>query len=280
MATVDRAAEVNRFLNALQAQTHRAFELIVVDQNADDRVGRLLQTHERNFPITHVRRPDRRGVSWARNLGLQHISGEIVTFPDDDCWYPPNLLESVDQFMASHSDIDSLSGRMEINGEQQYPHIPEDHQHGSFLTQPIKIIQVPGPWSLFLRAQVAKTVGNYDETLGPGANTSWGAGEDTDYYLRVVKSGFNLYSHPGIVVRHPSATPYYADMIDLNRSYRYGMGRAKVWKRHQLPVWYFVYEICRSLTGVMLSLLRFQIPKAHWHWGAFRGKFSGWFSAD
>ena len=184
----------------------------------------------------------------------------------------------MDLFLTSHEEVDSLSGRMGTTHEQQYSQIARGRGKGCFLTKPLKIVQVPGPWSLFLRTAVAKNVGDYDETLGPGANTPWGAGEDTDYYLRVTKAGFNIYSHPDIVVQHPTATAYYANMIDLNRSYRYGMGRARVWKRHRLPIWYFVYEISRSLSGVILSLVLGRRPKAHWHWGAFCGKFQGWFS--
>ena len=148
LATVDRTAEVNRFLDALQTQTHRNFELIVVDQNADERVSRLLKAQQHNFSIIHIQRPDKRGVSRARNLGLQHISGDIVTFPDDDCWYPSNLLQSVDLFMTSHEEVDSLSGRMGTTHEQQYSQIARGRGKGCFLTKPLKIVQVPGPWSL------------------------------------------------------------------------------------------------------------------------------------
>ena len=36
-----------------------------------------------------------RGLSRARNAGLRMIAGDIVSFPDDDCWYPPDLLQRV-----------------------------------------------------------------------------------------------------------------------------------------------------------------------------------------
>jgi glycosyltransferase involved in cell wall biosynthesis len=86
LATVGRTQEVARFLDSLARQTYRDFELIVVDQNPDDRLVELLRPFELRFPIIHLR--CERGVSRARNLGPKYVSGDIVGFPDDDCWYP------------------------------------------------------------------------------------------------------------------------------------------------------------------------------------------------
>ena len=36
-----------------------------------------------------------RGLSRARNAGLAHVEADLVAFPDDDCVYPPGLLERV-----------------------------------------------------------------------------------------------------------------------------------------------------------------------------------------
>ena len=143
----------------------------------------------------------------------------------------------------------------------------------------MNMLQVPGMVGLFLRTPVVKTVGYFDESLGPGAGTPWGAGEDTDYYLRVFQAGFNLYSDSDIVVCHPAATKYYLERSDLGRSYRYAAGRTRVWKRHHIPLWYFIYELFRSCGGVVLSLMQAQRYKAYWHLGAFRGKLRGWFSS-
>ena len=155
----------------------------------------------------------------------------------------------------------------------------ESTSQGCYLSSPLKVIQVPGPWGLFLRIPVVETVGKFDETLGPGAGTPWGAGEDTDYYLRISKAGFNIYSNPDLVVYHSTVHGYYTQREDLSRTYRYGAGRTRVWKRHRLPLWYFVYEVARSIGGVAISLLQARGYKAYWHWGAMRGKLRGWFSS-
>ena len=44
LATVDRVTELERFLERLDRQTFRDFELFVVDQNTDDRLVRDSRT--------------------------------------------------------------------------------------------------------------------------------------------------------------------------------------------------------------------------------------------
>ena len=43
MATLGRSSEVERLFRSLAEQTHRDFELIVVDQNNDDRVTQVIE---------------------------------------------------------------------------------------------------------------------------------------------------------------------------------------------------------------------------------------------
>ncbi len=55
LSTFGRAAELARFLAYLDKQTFRDFELLVVDQNPDDRVDRVLDSRKSRFEIKHLR---------------------------------------------------------------------------------------------------------------------------------------------------------------------------------------------------------------------------------
>ena len=278
LGTVERTEEVNRLLGSLSLQTYKNFELIVVDQNGDDRITSILQPYQNLLSIIHLRRPQYRGLSKARNLGMPHVNGSIVTYPDDDCWYPPWLLEKVAESLVSRPEIDGLSGRMGSEGEPAPENLIPPGLKDHILRTPLDAIRIPGMWGLFLRTPVAMKIGEFDESLGVGASTPWGAGEDTDYYLRILKAGFNLYANPDLVVFHTDVEKYYEKGEDLGRTYRYGSGLARVWRRHRLPVWFFVCEVLRSSAGVLLSLITGKIHKTYWHWGALRGKVKGWFS--
>ena len=67
VATVDRTHQLGALLDSLDAQTHRVFRLVVVDQNDDDRVERMLVEHPA-LEALRLRAP--RGLSRARNVAL------------------------------------------------------------------------------------------------------------------------------------------------------------------------------------------------------------------
>ena len=93
MATLGRSVEIERLFNSLVNQTYKNFEVIVVDQNEDDRVVKLVEQFRDRLEFVYVH--SEKGLSRARNVGLKHIHGDLVAFPDDDCWYHPDVLAHV-----------------------------------------------------------------------------------------------------------------------------------------------------------------------------------------
>ena len=67
VATVDRTDDLAALLDDLEAQTHRSFRLVVVDQNADERVERVLEAHP---GLDVLRLSSERGLSRSRNAAL------------------------------------------------------------------------------------------------------------------------------------------------------------------------------------------------------------------
>ena len=67
VATVDRVELVGELLASLVTQTLQDFEVVVVDQNRDDRLVALLAHYDTRLAITHIRAP--RGLSRSRNAG-------------------------------------------------------------------------------------------------------------------------------------------------------------------------------------------------------------------
>ena len=100
VATIGRAQELSRLLASIDRQSLKRVELIIVDQNPDDRVEKLLEAWKATLSYRHVRSP--KGLSRARNVGIKLASGPIICFPDDDCWYPDNLLEHVSKWFDRH----------------------------------------------------------------------------------------------------------------------------------------------------------------------------------
>jgi glycosyltransferase involved in cell wall biosynthesis len=109
LAPHGRTEEPERFLSSLDAQTYSDFELIAVGQNPDERLRPFLKPYETRFGIQRL--SSKKGLSRARNAGLESPSGDVVAFPDDDCHYPPDLLERVASFFSEHPEIDGICGR-------------------------------------------------------------------------------------------------------------------------------------------------------------------------
>jgi glycosyltransferase involved in cell wall biosynthesis len=107
VATRDRTSELSRFIASLRSNSLQDFELIVVDQNDDDRLGSILADALPFDQLRVIRCPI--GVSRARNAGLDAARGEILAFPDDDCWYPNDILQSVSTWFESHPAKGMLS---------------------------------------------------------------------------------------------------------------------------------------------------------------------------
>ena len=108
VATVGRLGELARLLASVEAQGGWRL-VIVVDQNDDNRLAKVLDG--RGLELLHLRSGP--GLSHARNVGLDHVSSDIVAFPDDDCSYPPGLLQRVAERLTADPDLDGLTGRAE-----------------------------------------------------------------------------------------------------------------------------------------------------------------------
>ena len=269
LATIGRDAEVEAFLDSLSRQTYRNFELIVVDQNADDRVSVLTDRFASHFPLTRVASAP--GLSVARNQGIALIDGDVVAFPDDDCWYPPELLARVAEHFAC-GDVDIIAGqsRDEKNRHSQrvWPSQPQ-------VADKVSIWKLAISYTVFMRAECVEAVGGFDETLGVGAATAWQSGEETDYLIRAIDRGFAIRYLPGLKVFHPDKTGVF-DALTIERAKAYGAGLGRVLKKHHYPLWFVAYMLLRPLGGVLFSLLTLRMRKALYHFGVLRGRVKGW----
>lgn len=268
VATRGRTKELKRLLDSLVAQTYQGFEVIIVDQNEDDRLVDLLQGFACMLTIHHAR-SDIYGKAAAGNVGLRMCRGDIVTFPDDDCWYPPELLRRVIDMFEAHPGWHGVTGcevaiDMAVRFDQEPGQVTQQNiwrRHQSF--------------SLFLRrANVAGLF--YDERLGVGAGTIWGSGEETDFLLRFIKGGSFVQYEPSLAVYHPdwSQGPYTPAAIKKAR--RYGMGMGRVLQTHGFPASLTLKYLARPLLGATYTLIRGKPRKAAFYWATFLGRTTGW----
>jgi glycosyltransferase involved in cell wall biosynthesis len=271
VATRWRTKEVRRLLDSLVDQTYQVFDVIVVDQNDDDRVQSLLAEYDSRLTIKHVRSRTF-GHAAANNVGLRICDGDIVTFPDDDCWYAPDLLRRVVDMFEAHPEWDGISG-CEASTEPVAKRERFDQEAGQVTQQNIwrRHISI----AMFFRAA---SLGGlfYDERLGIGAETIWGSGEETEFLLQAMKLGSFVQYEPSVAVFHLDwgQGPYTVTAIKKAR--RYGMGVGRILYAHDFPASVTLKYFCRPLLGGAYTLLLGRPRKAVYHWSIFVGRTTGW----
>lgn len=164
VATLGRVAELRPLFVSISAQ-NAAVEIILVDQNGDDRLVPVVAEFSPALPIRHVR-AEVRNSSFARNTGLPHCRGEIVGFPDDDCIYPDGTLEFVDRAFVHDPALGVLTGPAAAPegglGSGRWDAARGPIGRGNAFTTVIC-------FNLFLRRDLLERLGGFDEALGVGA---------------------------------------------------------------------------------------------------------------
>ena len=93
---------LRRCVDSILNQTFTDFELILVDDGSPDRSGEICDEYEQKDSRIRVFHKDNGGVSSARNLGLDNVQGEYVTFVDADDWIDADNLSKCSSVITNN----------------------------------------------------------------------------------------------------------------------------------------------------------------------------------
>ncbi len=269
--TFNRPSDVKRLLDSLVAQTNQSFELVLVDQASDPNFEAILNPYRsRGLKIKYLQ-INSRVLSHCRNLGLKSCVGDIIAFPDDDCWYPDDVIQKVNDFFSSNS-FDILSGKAKDPSN--------DRELISSFPKTNTVFKISNAFSIgmsvtyFFKKSVLDKI-SFSENLGAG--TALGSGEETDFIMTALKAEFSGIYRPDLVVFHP-----YPDLIPTlelvlkNRKYALGFGYV-VGKHFSIVLIPHVLRtmIVRPLGGVILAIFNPMVRKNRF--GIFLGRWHGFF---
>jgi glycosyltransferase involved in cell wall biosynthesis len=263
LCTKNRLKEVNIFLKSLSKQIYQNFELIIVEQNEDKRVKKLVKNY--NFDIIYL--TSKIGLSLGRNKGLQYVDGDIVGFPDDDCFYPEELLYNVANFFNKNK-YDILTGKTIDKKTKKIV-------AGKNIIKPqeIKPLKISGSsTTLFIKHN--KDI-NFDEKLGIGS--TFYAEEENDLIFRLLKKGYIGYYNPDIIyVYHP---PSDLDYSNIKRAMERGIGLGAFIKKNinslEGKIYFIKYNIIRPLFGSLFHLAKLNFIKSKFYFYKFLGIWKG-----
>ncbi len=263
VATLGRQKELDNLLTSLEKQTYKNFHVVIADQNPKGFLDEILARHA-TVPITHLLLPAK-GVSLARNALFAHANGNIIAFPDDDCWYAADTLESVVAVFRDAPQCGALLGIWTASPNAPLPQLPEGtvKRRGLF--------QLAGTCVQFYRREAVANL-RFDPQLGPGTALPYGSGEDTDFLLCAYQQA-EVRRSSRIRVFHPSpkeAIPAPQKVAS------YAAGRMYLLQKHKFPLWFVLANILFPLGVLPLDAVRYGKPWVRYRWTMFRERLRNW----
>ncbi len=121
------AAYLHRCVDGLLAQTYRNLEIILVDDGSTDASGSICDSYALGNPTVRTYHIPNGGASLARKFGLQHASGEYVSFADSDDCVDRRYIETLYSLIERYGTDISACNVLRINSDKEIPeHIEGD----------------------------------------------------------------------------------------------------------------------------------------------------------
>lgn len=222
--TYNRAAWLPGAVESVLAQTHRNFELIIVDDGSSDATARFVASLD--HPIVYLRQ-DNKGPAAARNLGIKNARYDLLAFLDVDDRFVNTKLARQVAAMAQRPDA-LISHTQEIwyrDGQQLNQKKNHRKNSGNIFAQSLKLCTV-GMSTMMARRALFDGIGLLDEDLP--------CCEDYDFWLRA------SVSHDFLLIDEPLTIKNGGRPDQVSSQYRVGMDRfriraiAKLLEQHEL----------------------------------------------
>ena len=93
-------------IDSIENQTYGNLEVIIINDGSTDGTAKVCDSLQASYENVRVLTMDDRGVSAARNAGIEELTGELVTFVDADDRLRPEMLQTLyDCMTETESDI-------------------------------------------------------------------------------------------------------------------------------------------------------------------------------
>ncbi|WP_304340818.1 glycosyltransferase family 2 protein [Metaclostridioides mangenotii] len=267
MPTLNRFDEIDLLMKSLEEQTYKEFELIVVDQNECDKVKSIVENYTDKIDVKYIK-SYKKGLSYNRNVGIENAKGQIIAFPDDDCEYESNILQTVVDFFENNREYKIFSCKtMDKNKVDSFKKMAD----GVCDIASTNVLDTITSITFFVSFE-DKNYTLFDEKLGVGGE--FGSGEEIDYILDLLNRGFRGKYFGDNIVYHP-AKKHSKSKEKFKRDYNYGRGFGALCKKE------IVYRKNRKFIKVMLSKLTRNIgglilsSNRDYHSATIKGRISG-----
>ena len=203
ICTRDRVRSLERTLEIFSAQKFSgeyAYEVIVVDNGSSDGTEAFVRRWIEKYPdhVRYIAEP-RKGLTFARNAGIESAVGEIIVFTDDDVLVDSEWLNEIYHEFGSDPELLVLGGRV-LPGS-------DDLQRVSLqVSQERRTFVFPDPGfflmgaNMAFRREIFDRIGRFDVRLGAGR--FFAGADEAEIFYRALRSGCRLLYAPTVTVYH------------------------------------------------------------------------------
>lgn len=249
LTTVDKKDDVIKFFKSLINQSKNIQIRVLFADQLDNFTKVELEEFKRpNLDILY-KSIEKSSLSAARNAAISlGLKSDLVAFPDDDCWYADDLLESVFELFNNNASVDAICTNVyDPSNEKYYGGRPTSDNisinHSNIFKYPISV-------GIFIKTEsFIKAGGSFDERFSVGA--FFGSGEETLLVSQLLNQGAIIKYFGSIRVYHP-VIDYVEN--DITKFYNYALGfgflnQLFVRDGHFIVIVYYLEIIFRSLLG-------------------------------
>lgn len=196
IVTRNRHRDLREALDSILFQKYDPKEIIVVDNGSEDETRSLLQNEFNRSKIRYIRSEVNRGVCGGRNLGLDHVEGEIILNLDDDAvMRDERATEKIVKKFEADSEIGLLAFRIVEYGtgaleKGAFPSKNKDYDSRK---------EFETTWFIgagyAISSEVFKRVGYFRDFYPYGH-------EEIDLSFRIIEAGYKIIYYPDIQIFH------------------------------------------------------------------------------
>lgn len=114
---------MERCLSALERQTHRDFEVVIVDDGSTDGSFEALERYKNSSPLNMkiIQNKTNRGPGKSREIGIRNSGGRQVAFCDCDDWYEEGFIEKMTELAEKENADLVLCDSYRVKGNIKKP---------------------------------------------------------------------------------------------------------------------------------------------------------------
>lgn len=267
MPTLNRYDDIYLLMDSLENQTYKNFELIVVDQNDNNKVKEIVDKYIDKLDIKYIK-SDKIGLSYNRNVGIDKAKGQIIGFPDDDCVYENDTLEKVINFFNENKEYKIYSCKtMDENKVDAFKKMYD----GICDISSLNVLDTITSITFFINF-VGLEYTRFDEKLGVGGE--FGSGEEIDYILDLLSKGYKGRYFGDDIIYHP-AKKHSKSKEKYQRDFNYGRGfgalckKQIIYRKDYKFLKVMTSKLVRNVGGFVLSSNR------DYHSATIKGRVNG-----